>query len=322
MRATPWVRDVSRDAIRHFAWGIGDDNPLWIDPEYAAQSRWLGIVAPPCFLYAMDETTVAPEHDELKRRYVSARWIWFDVLPVARAVHPHAYLVHESSSETGVLTQRGRVEYDDAQGVLLAQVEVSTNRLPAEGMAPPDSEPAYDRQELQGTEEAVLGETRRGGETRYWEDTQTGETLGLLLKGPVSIMDVVAWCAATQGIPEPGSDFSDGGLESEGVTGPQQVAWACQLVTDWMGDDGFLHRLDLELERTPGLGSTTAWTGAVSRCWQQSGSCFVELELAATDRRGQRISHGRAQVVLESRELGPVKLPLARVPSISEELGE
>ncbi len=45
-----WNTAVTADAIRHFAYGISDDNPLWLDPEYAAQSRYGRLVAPPVFL--------------------------------------------------------------------------------------------------------------------------------------------------------------------------------------------------------------------------------------------------------------------------------
>ena len=42
-----WIETATRDAIRHFAWGIGDDNPLWLDPEYGATSPSGTTVAPP-----------------------------------------------------------------------------------------------------------------------------------------------------------------------------------------------------------------------------------------------------------------------------------
>ena len=45
----------------------------------------------------------------------------------------------------------------------------------------------------------MLAERCRGSEVRYFEDTQIGDTFGPLLKGPLSIMDGVAWTAATQG---------------------------------------------------------------------------------------------------------------------------
>src|SRR5215207_3350925 len=48
----PWCYEASRDGIRHYAHGIGDDNPLWCDPAYAAGTRWGGLLAPPSFLFA------------------------------------------------------------------------------------------------------------------------------------------------------------------------------------------------------------------------------------------------------------------------------
>src|ERR1700741_2608799 len=47
----PWNYEATRDAIRHYAHGIGDDNPLWCDPEYAAGTRFRSIVALPSFLF-------------------------------------------------------------------------------------------------------------------------------------------------------------------------------------------------------------------------------------------------------------------------------
>ena len=36
----PWNYEATRDAIRHYAHGIGDDNRLWCDPEYAATTKY------------------------------------------------------------------------------------------------------------------------------------------------------------------------------------------------------------------------------------------------------------------------------------------
>ena len=48
----PWCHEATRDNIRHYAHGIGDDNPLWCDPAYGATTRFGGIVALPSFLFA------------------------------------------------------------------------------------------------------------------------------------------------------------------------------------------------------------------------------------------------------------------------------
>ena len=47
----PWNYEATRDAIRHYAHGIGDDNRLWCDPEYAAKTEYGSIVALPSFLF-------------------------------------------------------------------------------------------------------------------------------------------------------------------------------------------------------------------------------------------------------------------------------
>jgi acyl dehydratase len=35
-RRHPHIQLASQDAIRHFAHGVGDPNPLWTDPAYTA----------------------------------------------------------------------------------------------------------------------------------------------------------------------------------------------------------------------------------------------------------------------------------------------
>jgi acyl dehydratase len=48
----PWCYEATRDNIRHYAHGIGDDNPLWCDPAYAAKTRYGSVVALPSFLFS------------------------------------------------------------------------------------------------------------------------------------------------------------------------------------------------------------------------------------------------------------------------------
>ncbi len=43
---------ATRLAILRFAEGIGDDNPLWMDPAYAAATAHGTLIAPPSFIFA------------------------------------------------------------------------------------------------------------------------------------------------------------------------------------------------------------------------------------------------------------------------------
>src|SRR6516225_2987730 len=49
--AEPWCHEATRDNIRHYAHGIGDDNPLWCVPEYAKKTKFGDVIALPSFLF-------------------------------------------------------------------------------------------------------------------------------------------------------------------------------------------------------------------------------------------------------------------------------
>ena len=65
----PHNLEVSKDGLRHFAYGYGDDNPLYCDDDYAKGTRWGGAIGPPTFLYTMGEDAsprpVPPENKAL-----------------------------------------------------------------------------------------------------------------------------------------------------------------------------------------------------------------------------------------------------------------
>lgn len=49
---------VERGAVRKFAEAVGDTNPLYLDEEAAARSRWGRLIAPPTFPRVFDFGTV------------------------------------------------------------------------------------------------------------------------------------------------------------------------------------------------------------------------------------------------------------------------
>ena len=50
---TPWNIHGSQEAFRRFAMGHGDDNPMFVDPDYPGRTRWGAPIAPPGFEMSM-----------------------------------------------------------------------------------------------------------------------------------------------------------------------------------------------------------------------------------------------------------------------------
>ena len=66
LRNPPHNFEVSEDGSRHFAFGYGDDNPLYCDPAYAKQTRWGNLIAPPTFQYTVGQNITPPPDPETK----------------------------------------------------------------------------------------------------------------------------------------------------------------------------------------------------------------------------------------------------------------
>jgi|TARA_B110000263_G_C15223734_1_gene471241 hypothetical protein len=54
-------------------------------------------------------------------------------------------------------------------------------------------------------------------------------------------------------------------FEQEYRNGPQRVCWLCQMVTDWMGDDGTLKKMQASVRHPNIVGDTNTVTGEVTK---------------------------------------------------------
>jgi hypothetical protein len=80
--------------------------------------------------------------------------------------------------------------------------------------------------------------------------------------------------------------------------GPQRIAWLGQLVTNWMGDDGFLCELDIEVRRMNVVGDTTWCRGEVVERSLEDGRALVRCRVEAVNQRGEATAYGHAVVAL------------------------
>ena len=211
----PHNTEVTADAIRHYAFALGDDNPLYIDAAYAASTRWGGLMAPPLFIWTMGQRQGPASHDpgtaELMRgdplRGVGALqadflYEFFEPLRVGDRLHTRETLVgvfdkKSSLSTRAVHSYVGKVGYRPDGGVLFYQrgmwVRHERGEHSGEGRQPQVAPAPYSDEQLQRIDATYAEETRRGSEPRLWEDVLVGEELPLRVRGPLRQTDIIIW---------------------------------------------------------------------------------------------------------------------------------
>lgn len=215
LQRAPHNLEVTRDGTRHFAYGYGDDNPLYCDPDYGRQSRWGTLLAPPGFMYTMGEDA-APTPDPATKALLKGdpfaglgsyqavmEFEWFRPLVLTdrcRLLQTQVG-VQEKPSRFGGRTAHVTRDFLYANGHgeihairrgtwINAEREATSKR--ARDTAADLPEP-YTAEQLAEIDAAYAAETRRGAQPRYWEDVAVGETIQPRVKGPLVNTDVVVW---------------------------------------------------------------------------------------------------------------------------------
>ena len=78
----------------------------------------------------------------------------------------------------------------------------------------------------------------------------------------------------------------------------ERIHWTAQLVTNWMGDDGFLKKLDLEFPRINIMGDITRCYGKVTGKRVEDGKHLVDIEVWNINQVGDTVTTGTAEVIL------------------------
>ena len=211
----PWCHEATRDNIRHYAHGIGDDNPLWCDPAYAAHSRWCGVVALPSFLFATSRIVsgYVGGLPGVHAMWAGADWTWH--LPVRRndEISTEAWLKdlieHETRFAGRAVQQVYHVRFFNQSGDLVAEADswcFRTDRDTARESGtkytevkarPPQT---YTEDELARIYRLYHDETVRGAQVRYWDDMTAGEALPPMVKGPMTVTGFIAYAQGWGGL--------------------------------------------------------------------------------------------------------------------------
>jgi acyl dehydratase len=338
----PHVTELTADAIRHYAYGIGDRNPLWTDPGHAAREE--PQQAPPTALLAMDKVfsgyvTGLPG---IHAMYAGATFDFVRPLRVGDKLTGSATLkelIERPSRFAGRSWQQVyEVPFHDQDGELVCTGHSYCFRIERDSAREAKK---YEEIRVEWTPEQIADiaqryrdeeARRRGPVPRYFDEVVVGERLPALTKGPYTATTAIAYLLGwgglyvrahgdafdlfdrhpalgipnEWGVPEPPErvhwdpDLARRvGVPGAYYYGPERVSWMGHVVTDWMGDAGFLSYLDVQVRRHNVLGELVTCDGVVTAVDAESG--VVDLRLDAVNQDGHESARGTAKVQLPRR---------------------
>jgi acyl dehydratase len=333
---------ATEDAIRHYVLGIGDDNPRYLDSDYAAHTRWKGIIAPATFVMTCGFSR--------SRGLAGVHGLFSGI-----DLHCHKPIavgtrIGARTALNDLIERRGRyagrafqqvyvTKYRDDNGEVLSTLYSHAFRTERKTGASKGKYASLQRQSYTESEIADIAaayekevEVRQGPKPRYFEDVQVGEEVPPIVKGPLTVTDMICFLMGFGYIyvkahrqwfsfarRHPGAAIPDAfgvpdvpervhwdealaqqiGMPTMYDYGPQRIGWFDNCVSDWMGDDGWLRRLQVKLVGPNFVGDTTWIRGEIVSRSQEDGS--VEVALNAIDQRGRVTATSTAEIVLPRR---------------------
>lgn len=334
---------ASQDAIRQFAWGTGDDNPLWHDMEYARKSRYGHIIAPPFFLYAVGAPQGMEGLPGVHAFHCGCNWEWFQIINVDDRIIcvdiPTDLIEKQGKMGGRQFLQVGKTIYRNQKGEIVAINQRETMRIERQaakerGKYAQITKYKYTEEELRAIDAGYETEEVRGKDPRFWEDVNIGDELTPVVKGPLAQTDMVEFMVGVgsnqgahrirwkymkrhpkwgvrdpaTGALEPMADVHYESANADAIGVPvaydlavQRFTWAGHLITNWMGDDGFLKKLSARCKPFNVFGDTQWLKGKVVKKYQEKDEYLVDIEIHTENQRGENTMPGMATICLPSK---------------------
>jgi amino acid adenylation domain-containing protein len=335
----PWINTVSKDAIRHFAYGICDDNPLWTDENHSAMRAGGPLLAPPAMLVAARYPVLhgAPIDVPLISLLRDIEYTW------ERPVYEGERL--QSSTRQGEVCEvvdpdgnrkvyiDGHTTYWNARDQAIGSARSTVVRMLSQGSFQVDdwSVYRYQPEELERIIEGIQAEARTGSRVLSEAEFQIGCRLPSIVRGPLTIGDLVCWHSAVGPSYRPGPlGYKDTlkmpqfrvknpitgwpikymlhhedvnlahqrGMPAPFDNGVMRFAWVSPLITNWMGDEGFLARLHVKINLPFFYGDTCWYSGEVTSLAKERDDWRIGIHLRGTNQHGSITTTGSAEVLL------------------------
>ena len=333
-----WNNTVTFESVKHYAYGIGDDSPRWVDANYVIAGGRR--VAPPAYLTSVFYPMLhgANIQAPLSSLIGEIEYIWSSPVYVGDAITANA-TISDCYEKTGRKGRRmifviSKVEYmnqkkekiAESKGTMIRSTQVGSELMLQRSVY------RYSQSELEQIEKQIMMKFRRGHEGRKFSEVKVGDDLGAVVKGPLTIGDMVAWNAGNgpgyraaelawkdvrksphtavinplTGHPVKYSlqheDLhlsSQRGMPLPFANGVMVFAWCSTLITSWIGDSDLLSNLRVRLGEPYFYGDTAWVAGKVASRETVNGKNVVGIELAATNQLGGSMASGSAKVVLQ-----------------------
>ncbi len=316
---------VTRDGIRHFAYAVPDTNGLYLDAEYAATTRWRGIIAPPGYLYAHGSPAWLGKYPGIKDKSgrelsnadnATEEWEFYKPVRPGDTVFSHGKIEDATikrSRKLGecVLVKEG-MRFTNQRGENVAKLNSYSFRFDGDAVAstggvgqsyPPLPEGQFTRNIATPP---LLPGTQPTPERRYdhplcFEDINVGDVIPNWTHGPLMAFDIGRFNAVTIGT---GYDRigRTGHIPDAFAPGVLRVQWFGAMLTRWGGPNSWVTRISQRNEEWVLVGYKIICGGQVTRKRVVDGRSLVELDVWCDSELGFRTNSGTAEIELESRE--------------------
>ena len=350
---SPYLTEASRDAVRHWAEGIGDMNTLWTDEARGRDSAWGKPLCPPTMLYAFDRLAIGYRGGlpGVHSMFGGSDWTWHRPIAWGERIHTVVKfidLIERPSAFAGRSFQQIseiRFVTDEGETVAVAKswgFRVERTTAAKKGKYREVEVTTYTPEDVQAIAKRYRDEQIRGAGMLYVEDVKEGEAIPEIIRGPYTVTTAVAFeqgwgglfikahghameyfgrhpkagIINDFGIPEPpeavhwDNDLARRvGVPAAYDYGPERISWVGSMLTNWIGDNGFLERLHVQIRRHNIIGDLTTCSATITGVDESTG--VVALMVQAINQRGERTAVGEARVRLPSRVRKEAKPGLA-----------
>ena len=210
-RPQPYIETATEDAIRHWTMGIGDRNPLYLDPSYGNATPYGSLLAPPTILYAMDRIVsgYVGGLPGVHAMFAGTDWRFARPIRLGDRIRGEAVLkepiLREGRFAGRTVQQIYGVTFTDASGSQVAEADswcFRTERDAARerGKYRADSVATVSPDEVAQVAAEYESERIRGAQVRSFSSVKVGDPLDRIVRGPYTPTMAVAFVQGWGGL--------------------------------------------------------------------------------------------------------------------------